>query len=381
MPDYSQFITPYYGWPGTVNAPVAAPPPPGRNNVAPPFFVDESGRLAKPPVVAPVAPPPPLGGAPGDPYRDIKIGGPGYYEQWRRWYKENPISPEAQRQIESWGIEGFGKPRTPDASDVGPGIPQPGFDENGPVGGVTSTDLPRQTPVAPQQAAFQGPRYMLPPASGRYSSGIPLSDFIYTNPAAAQQAAASLQARLGYEQNQDESYRRYRIAQEQAQQQQGYLTNRAVEAEKDRNLQREGFASSERSAQLRGGYGQSDFDLRNKAYQDELLRKDYEAKKAAYNQAVNALTILNNPKATQAQTAKLKDPRFVRQNPATGVWELGEGIVDPDVTGHPGRPPQAIPTIGEIQAARQNQPPVAATPAPTAPSKPPVGSIVPPWVW
>jgi hypothetical protein len=200
-----------------------------------------------------------------------------------------------------------------------------------------------------------------------------MSDFIYTNPASAQQAAASLAARLGYEQNQDESYRRYLIAQEQSKQQQAYQAQRATEAEKDRNLQREGYASSERSAQARGGYGQSEFDLRNKAYQDELNRKDYVKQKERYNAAMNALTILNNPKSTAAQTAKLRDPNFVQQNQTTGMWELGVGVVDPDTTNHPGKPPgggtTVIPTIAEIQARARQQasdammmPPPPATP-------------------
>jgi hypothetical protein len=105
--------------------------------------------------------------------------------------------------------------------DLGPGIPLAPPGE-----AVTSMDLPPPpgTTGTPPNTPSQGGSWLsalsrlrmgaapgVPmagmPASARYSSTRP--EFIYTNPAAAQQAASNYQARLGFEANQDQGYRDY----------------------------------------------------------------------------------------------------------------------------------------------------------------------------
>lgn len=45
--------------------------------------------------------------------------------------------------------------------------------------------------------------------SNQYSLGVPMTDFLFTNPAAAQQALGSLQARLGYQSAEDKAFQEY----------------------------------------------------------------------------------------------------------------------------------------------------------------------------
>lgn len=90
-------------------------------------------------------------------------------------------------------------------SDVSPGIAVP----SSPT--VTSRDIPAaavEAPLVPRGGmGAPGPQRANPPTSRRYSSTRP--EFIYTNPAAAGQAASNYQARLGFEAAQDRGYNDY----------------------------------------------------------------------------------------------------------------------------------------------------------------------------
>ena len=217
-----------------------------------------------------------------------------------------------------------------------------------------------------------------PPPSRRYSLGIPKTDFIYTNPVAAQQAAASLSARLGYEQQQDQGYRQYLIAQEQARQANANQAQRLAENEKDRALKREGFASSERSAANRA-YGYSDFDRRQAAREKELAEQKLISDRANYRQAVALANALNSSTVPPMQKNKtaLANPGLVNLDPS---GRYVPSMPNPDLAA-PG-----VTTIGQLQsgiAARQQQIRDAATPPPAYPQlNPPVALPAPesvPW--
>ena len=180
-----------------------------------------------------------------------------------------------------------------------------------------------------------------PPPSARYGGGIPSRDFIYTNPVAAQQASQSLASRLGYQQLQDQGYRDYLAKVEANRQAQLYQQQRFQENELDRQLQREGFASSERSAANRA-YGYSDFDRRESARQKELAEMELKAKKANYEAAVALAATLNSP-----MTPRMKALESARQNPKLVMVDPTGKIVpsmpDPDLAA-PG-----VATIGQLQ--------------------------------
>lgn len=253
-----------------------------------------------------------------------------------------------------------------------------------PGGPVASYDLPMQAPNMSQLfrgGGGGGQMGPLPPHSFRNS--IPRNDFIYTNPAAAQQAAASLQARLGYEQAQNQGYRQAQISQQQAQtanaNQQANQQQRILEAEKDRQLQREGFASSERSAASR--IGGSEFDKREAARQDELKKNQIVMDRERFRQASSLAAYLNNPNIPKPQKDKLIDPQAVHQNP-NGVWV-------PSVNNPDAAPPTAasVTPIEQVLPRAGSAPPAPPTgvgpetSAPMFPGPAPVPPTPPPQPW
>lgn len=227
-----------------------------------------------------------------------------------------------------------------------------------------------------------------PPSSRRFGAGVPLSDFIYTNPVAAQQAAASLAARLGYEQSQDEGYRRYLLGREQNQQQQAYLAQRAREAELDRNLQREGFASAERGYASRYGAVGTDWDRREAARQQELAALKLQSDRENYRRALSLAAYLNNPNIGEFEKRKQIDTSLVVQD-QTGRWV--PSLINPDTIPQAGSPtatPAGVPTINDLRRQLQPTTPVTPPPVPsayvpalTAPPPPPAPAPPPAVPW
>ncbi len=328
------------------------------------YFPAIAQNVGWPPVQAPFGP------ISDDAPAQMIEGEPPYRWDGRQWVPNTPA------QLGGMGIDRIGilPQRTVvptfhqpapgrSAADYGPGPVAP------PLVAAPSTLPIVQAPMARSVDPLQfSSGRALPPASGRYSAGIPLSDFIYTNPVAAQQAAASLQARLGFEQNQDEGYRRYLIAQEQAKQQQAYQTQRASEADKDRALQREGFASSERSAAARGNY--NEYDRRESARQAELAQNKYTLDLENYRRAVSLARHLNDPRVLDIEKRKLINTDMVIRD-AQGIWVPSLPEPTPPRTAATATPgTTGIPTIADIQA-RTTLPPVLTQPAPVAPPPPP----------
>ena len=327
--------------------------PPGRNNPAPPFFVDQFGRQVQ-------VPPPSLGNT--------------YIPDYEELYPPVAHQPHAGMNPDLYDL-----PSPPPPAIAGPVV---GGDIPAPMIDNSDRGLPmdqwlnqlqgnrarqgfwsrlfgqgqrNQISANLNQGAFGVPGPggqqipLAPPPSARYSGGIPSRDFIYTNPYAAQQASASLAARLGYQQLQDQGYRDYLSRIEANRQSQAYQDQRSREAELDRQLQREGFASSERSAANRG-YGYSDFDRREAARQKELAEIELKAKRTNYQSAVGLAATLNSPIMPRAQaldTAR-KNPGLVTLDP-TGKYV--PTMPDPDLTA-----PGVIPFSqlqGNVQANRQ----------------------------
>ncbi len=147
-------------------------------------------------------------------------------------------------------------------------------------------------------------------ASQRYSSTRP--EFIYTNPAAASQAARNYEARLGFESAQDQGYRDYlsRIGQTKAATEQYGLQAESARALQQAQLeagQREGAAARASNERIAG------LQLATKQYQTEDTA--WQANEKAADRGEQIAAMLNaNP------LAKV-DKKWAYQNPATGKWE------------------------------------------------------------
>lgn len=199
---------------------------------------------------------------------------------------------------------------SPAQQDIGPGIPyQPGE-------AVTSTDIPGppQAQTAPQggpgffQRLLAGGGGGIPragfPASGKYSSTRP--EFIYTNPVAAQQAAANYGARLQFEAAQDQGYRDYlqRLQGQQAAQQTATANLAAQRQENELNRQ-----SNERIA-----------NTSENARVQRQMEMDWRQNEAIALNGDQTAEMLNNPNANPLDLAKL-DKRTVYMDPKTGKWK------------------------------------------------------------
>jgi hypothetical protein len=120
-----------------------------------------------------------------------------------------PTAPEAAPALPEF--QGPPAPATPMETSIDPGIAIPADPQ------VTATDLPPLPAEGPNAMGVMSllrnfrpssrPVPLAAPPSRRFSSTRP--QFIYTNPAAAQQAAANYQAQLSYEAAQDQGYRDY----------------------------------------------------------------------------------------------------------------------------------------------------------------------------
>lgn len=211
--------------------------------------------------------------------------------------------------------------------DIGPGIalppdhPTQPFDPSGPVSGVTSFDLPRGV-SAPMAMAGGGGRFNPqdmfnaltaagPPPSRRYSSTRP--EFIYTNPASAQQAAANYQARLGYEQGQDQGYRQYssQLAGERQATERAQATTEAArinEANRLAAAQQEGAANRASSERIAG--------MTEAVRQHRQAEADWQAYDHAWRAGqADADTLNKDPNMVQRVGTK-----NVKIDPVTGKW-------------------------------------------------------------
>lgn len=238
------------------------------------------------------------------------------------------------------------------APDIGPGIPLAPPGES-----VTSTDLPAPpgTTSTPPNTPSQGGSWLsalsrlrmgaapgVPmagmPASARYSSTRP--EFIYTNPAAAQQAASNYQARLGFEANQDQGYRDY-LARTGA-------TRAGADTEQARlaALSEQGAANraaNERIASIQ--------EQTRQFRQEETLWAQNERNADRGDQIAAMLNMDPNRRDV--------DRKWAYQNPTTGKWESAFK-----------RTPRPVPPAGFN--FQQSPPTVGQAPAPQPPLPPPI---------
>lgn len=163
-------------------------------------------------------------------------------------------------------------------------------------------------------------------------------NFVFTDPVAAQQAVQygqlANQEQAQRDQAFNEAFRnlgQQNIARQNTQQQmmmnQAQMANRAAEAEKDRQLARQGYTSAETIAGAKTAQraseikAQNDYDAvmqRKQAEQNHLLGKSYS-------------DILNNKSIPEIQKTKFRESGLVTMDPATGLW----------VPVHPAPPPVA----------------------------------------
>lgn len=277
-------------------------------------------------------PGPPLEFTPAPPARPPHVPHPGY-------------SPDM-----------YGPAPTPSPSaggDIGPGIPL------APSEPVTSFDLPAQANppfAAPGGMGGYNPRAVYsaltapgPPPSRRYSSTRP--EFIFTNPAAAQQAAANYAARLQYEAGQDQGYQRYQgqlAAEQEATQRAAQATEaaRANEATRLAAISKEGEAtraSNERIAGMSALMAQY-----QRAEQDWLQNERNRATAESLARQKNA-----NP------DAKI-DPRYITLGPDGKTW-VASPAFNP-------RPRPRPPTFAGGAMAMGVPEETPATPQPTEPT-------------
>lgn len=184
-------------------------------------------------------------------------------------------------------------------SDIGMGIP---MEQTAPV---YAQDLPASLQAFTPAPSRDIPQAMAP-SSRRFSSTRP--EFIYTNPAAAQQAAANYQARLGFEAQQDRGY-------------QDYLSRLANErgANERANVQAQIYGTQ---LQAQGQEGAA-----NRASAERITMMS----EAVRQHRQNEQAWLDNERAVEmgegvAETlnrdpAARVDRRYVKMNPTTGRWE------------------------------------------------------------
>jgi hypothetical protein len=250
----------------------------------------------------------------------------------------------------------------PQPAELGPGIPlAPSPD------GVSSTDLPAPpgTTSTPPNTPSEGGSWLsalsrlrmgaapgVPmagmPASSRYSSTRP--EFIFTNPAAAQQAASNYAARLGFEANQDQGYRNY-LAQTGA-------TRAGADTEQARlaAIGQEGAA--------------------NRAANERIASIQEQTRQFRQEEALWAQNERNADRGDQIAAMLNQDPnrrdvdrKWAYQNPATGKWESAFRRTPRPVPPAGFNFQQSPPTVVRPQAP-EPPPPMPAPVAPRAAAPP-----------
>lgn len=188
----------------------------------------------------------------------------------------------------------------PAQGDIGPGIAIPQSEA------VYARDLPPDSSSFP--SFTPAPTRALPPAAAPMTLRYAKPEFIYTNPAAAQQAAANYATRLGYEANQDQGYRDYlarleadRGATERANVQ-GQIYGQQLTA-----AGREGAANRASNERIAGMS-----DALRQFRSDEAAWQANE--QAALQGQGYAETLNRDPNAKV-------DRRYIKLNPSTGKWE------------------------------------------------------------
>lgn len=242
----------------------------------------------------------------------------------------------------------MGQP-APMPGDVGPGIAIPVSDA------VYATDLPPQaSPFTP--APSRSVPSAMAPSSRRFSSTRP--EFIYTNPAAAQQAAANYSARLGFEANQDQGYRDYlarleseRAANERANVQGQLYGNQIAAAGADRAADR---ASAERINLM------SDAMRQYRVADQEWAEND---RRAQMGEGY-AATLNRDPNAKV-------DRRYIELDPVTGRWV---SIFKRRTRPVPPSTAQAGPPVAVPQMVTAPWPGASPLPVPAVPTTPAVAA-------
>lgn len=253
----------------------------------------------------------------------------------------------------------------PPIRDIGPGVAIPPSDT------VTSVDLaPQAAAAGPNWAAILaqtrfrgvGPAPGIPmagmPAPGGYVTARP--EFIYTNPAAAQQAASNYAQRLQFNAAEDQGYRDYlsRIAQ----------TRSYGEAAAQQNAAAAGMQQAQLEA-LRGEGAASRASNERVAAIQEALRQ-FRMEEALWAQNERNADIGERTAAMlNADPLAKVDRKWAFLNPATGKWEpafrrqphpIAPYFGPTGPTAPPAVPPAPVPTVPYDVAA----PVKPATPAP-----------------
>lgn len=242
------------------------------------------------------------------------------------------------------------------AEDIGGGIPV------APSEAVTSTDLPAAVPGQFNLGAllerFRGAGGGRIPvaaaaASRRFSSTRP--EFIYTNPAAAAQAAQNYQARLNFEAAQDQGYRDYlgrlQASDAAAQSEAARTASIQRESEANRALQREGFATNERIA------GASEA-----ARRQEAGRLDWQRRRDAYQQGIQFAEMQNRNPSARVPSGLTYQGTDGRWRPA--IADPGPPPVDITTPGGPTAPIESIDSIRSRLPGAQGST-IAVTPLPS----------------
>lgn len=209
----------------------------------------------------------------------------------------------------------------------------------------------------PQAPVATGVPQAYAPASRRFSSTRP--EFIYTNPASAQQAARNYEARLGFESAQDQGYRDYLSRLQLSQDQQ--KTAQALQQGQWENLSREGAAnrqSNERISVMSGLLRQ--YQLDDQAWQqNESNRRLGEG---------YADTLNKDPSAKVNRN-------YVKLDPQTGKWVTAFPLLPrpqpPTFSTPPGQPVTMTPPPPMMVQPQQPQaapPPPVSTPTPAPPA-------------
>ncbi len=297
-------------------------PPPTSQPMFPPsdYFPSIAGMVGgHDPGAIPVGPSPPVTSTDLPPIPPSVAapapGSPGATPEWR----PPPPTAESRGLRERFYREAFG--------------PQPG--------------APQREPVAVASA----------PSSRRFSSTRP--EFIYTNPAAAQQAAANYAARLGFESQQDQGYRDY--LQRLSGQQENTQLATSLADKQYAALGTEGAATRASNEKIAG--------------MTELLRQ-YRLDEAKWMENERAFQLGQGYADTLNKDPNAKVNRnYVKLDPNTGKWVSAIPRTprpSPPYLGPGFSPPQSAPAVPAPEA-----PPAAAAPAPApaAPAPPASGGL------
>lgn len=309
---------------------------------------------------APTAPVIPETVAPASPPANTPDGSPDWYDRWDKWYKDNPpVDPE----------------------NIGPGIPVKPEDLH-PGDFVHSMDVADTSGISAALGALSklaggGRRgggavaFQMQPA--RY---LPASkpEFIYTNPAAAQQASTNYRTKLAYEGTQDQGYRDYLARLNESEQ----ATQRAAIQGDNYGQQ---MAAQAREGALNRASAERITGMQEEVRQRNVRRQAFQEAKLRGQQA--------QIETDRANTIPgYKPPLSLTYKGQDGKWhpkfEMPPESDNPDAVPAPGAPavpvpPGAVPVPGGVGLGGSDSV-VAPIPVPplTAPASPyPPGGITP----